>query len=107
MTKAFSLNEMVNGWFVGDFSPSILATKDFEVGIKKYKAGEYEPCHWHKIATEITVVITGTVRMNGEIYSKDSIIVIEPGEVTDFNAITDSITAVIKIPSVKGDKYLE
>lgn len=28
---------MTKGWFVGDFEPSILKTKNCEVGVKSYK----------------------------------------------------------------------
>jgi hypothetical protein len=31
----------------------------------------------------------------------------EPGEGTDFLALTDAITAAIKIPGAKNDKYLK
>jgi hypothetical protein len=33
-------------------------------------------------------------------------VTIEPGEATDFTALTDTTTVVVKMPSVKGDKYL-
>ncbi len=44
--------------------------------------------------------------MNGVEYGQDSIIEIQPGESTDFEALTDTITFVVKIPAVSGDKYL-
>ena len=31
-----NLNEMFKGWFVGNFEPTVLATNDVEVGVKKY-----------------------------------------------------------------------
>ena len=36
------LNDMVKGWFVGNFSPTIYSTNDVEVAVKSYKAGEHE-----------------------------------------------------------------
>ncbi len=74
---------------------------------KKYKAGEYEPTHYHEIAAEITVIADGKVRMNGVTYISGDIILIEPNQVTDFLAITDVITTVVKYPSARDDKYIE
>jgi quercetin dioxygenase-like cupin family protein len=33
------------------------------------------------------------------------IIVLEPGEATSFEALTDAVNVVVKTPSAKGDKY--
>jgi quercetin dioxygenase-like cupin family protein len=44
--------------------------------------------------------------MNGREYNEGEIVVIEPGEATDFEALQDTITTVIKIPCVKDDKYI-
>ena len=98
---------MVKGWFIGNFNPSIYKTNKVEVAIKKYKTGDYEDSHYHKIAKEITVIITGKVEMNKEKYKEGDIIIIEPYETVDFYAVTDVITAVVKIPGVNNDKYQE
>lgn len=96
---------MVKGWFVGNFAPTVLSTNDVEVAVKKYKAGDYESSHYHKIATEITVITDGQVKMNGVTYSSGAIIVIEPNQATDFLALTDVITTVVKYPGANDDKY--
>lgn len=100
------LNDMVKGWFVGNFSPTICSTNDVEVAVKSYKAGEYEQEHYHKIATEITVIVSGIVRMNGVEYGEGDIIVMEPNDVTDFYAVTDAVNTVVKIPGASNDKYI-
>ena len=105
--KIYQLDDMTNGWFIGKFSPTVLATNDVEVAVKRYKAGESESIHHHKIATEITVVIFGEIKMNGVTYSKGSIIVIEPNNPTDFLALTDVTLSVVKYPGANNDKYLE
>jgi quercetin dioxygenase-like cupin family protein len=104
--KLNKLNEMFKGWIVGNFEPSLYKTNDFEVAVKKYKAGDKDEKHYHKVATEITVVVSGMVLMNGVIYNSGDIITIEPGEATDFEALSDSVTTVIKVPCVKDDKYI-
>lgn len=103
--KVFNLEDMTKGWFVGNFAPTVLSTTQVEVAVKKYKAGEYEPAHHHKIATEITVIIDGEVKMNGVIYSAGTILVIEPNSSTDFLALTDVTTTVVKYPGANDDKY--
>ena len=103
--KKYSLNEMKLGWFIGDFEPSVQRTKDFEVAIKNYPAGTREDSHFHKKANEITVIVSGRVKMNDSIFETGDIIVIEKNENTDFTAITDTVTCVIKTPSVIGDKF--
>ena len=101
----YDLNDFFKGWFVGNFDPSIIKTNDVEIAIKKYKAGECESSHHHKIATEITTIISGEVEMNGIKYSDDDIIVIEPGDSTDFKCLADTITVVVKLPGANNDKY--
>jgi quercetin dioxygenase-like cupin family protein len=104
--KLHKLKDMFRGWVVGNFEPSLYKTDDVEVAVKNYKAGEIDEKHYHKIATEITIISDGKVRMNDTIYGSGDIITIEPGEATDFEALEDTTTTVIKIPCVKDDKYI-
>lgn len=104
--KVAKLDDMVKGWFVGNFEPSLLKTNNVEVAVKEYIKGEKEDKHYHKLATEITVIISGRVKMNGIEYKKGDIIVMEPYEATDFEALEDSVNAVVKYPGVNNDKYL-
>ena len=62
------LDDMAKGWFVGNFEPTLVKTNDVEVAVKSYKKGDAEDKHYHKIATEITVVVSGRVKMNNIIY---------------------------------------
>lgn len=103
--KINKLQNMTKGWFIGNFEPTLFNTDQFEVAVKQYKAGEKEEKHYHKVATETTVIVSGMVLMNGKTYNSGEIITIEPGEATDFEALTDTITTVVKIPCVKDDKY--
>ena len=103
--KVSRLDNMKGGWFVGDFEPTCLRTRDFEVAHKHYEAGDVEARHVHRIATEITIIVSGRAMMNGQIFSTGHIIQLEPGEPTDFQALEDTITVVVKVPSVVGDKY--
>jgi mannose-6-phosphate isomerase-like protein (cupin superfamily) len=100
-----NLNDFIKGWFIGDFKPTILNTSDFEIAIKRYKAGDSESIHHHKIATEYTVIVEGEVMMNDSKYKTNDIITIQPNERTNFICLTDVVTVVVKTPSVKNDKY--
>ena len=104
--KKHKIKNFTKGWFIGDFEPSLLQTKHFEVGVKYYKAGDTEDCHMHKTATEYTVIVKGKIMMFNKVFKKGDIIEVEPNEYTDFVALKDTITLVVKTPSVKGDKYL-
>lgn len=104
--KTFRLDDMTKGWFVGDFSPAALKTDAAEVAVKSYESGTKEPKHFHKVAPEVTLIVSGDVMMNDVRYTAGDIILIEPGEATDFEALSDVTTVVVKLPSVAGDKYL-
>lgn len=105
--KTCSINSMKGGWFIGDFEPSILKTKDFEVACKYYKGGEKDGRHVHRVATEITLIVTGTVEMNGKTFGSGDVIMLDPGESCEFVAVSDTTLIAVKHPSVQGDKHLE
>lgn len=102
----FQLKDMVKGWFVGDIQPTALSTIACEVAVKAYQAGEYEPAHFHKIATETTLILEGEVVMCGKTWSEGDIIVLPPGTVTDFRVVRDAKTVVVKVPGALNDKYI-
>lgn len=104
--KHHRLDDMVKGWFVGNFSPVAFRSQDSEVAIKYYTAGDKEATHYHKRATEVTVIVSGIARMLGREWSDGDIITIEPFEATSFEALTDVTTVVVKYPSAPNDKYM-
>jgi len=102
----YKLDKMVGGWFVGAFEPSAFTTDTCEVAVKKYKKGTIEAAHFHKVATEITCIVEGEVLMFGKKWTSGDILVLSPGEITSFEALTDVITTVVKLPGAMNDKYL-
>jgi quercetin dioxygenase-like cupin family protein len=104
-TDVHKLDEMVRGWFVGDFEPTVQRTPEVEVAIKSYTAGEAEARHVHKVATELTAVVSGSVRMDGADLHAGDIVRIPPGQPSDFLALTDAVVVAVKLPAVAGDKY--
>lgn len=104
--RTAKLTDMTRGWFVGNFEPTLVATEAVEVGVKTYTAGDSEARHIHKIATEITVIISGKVRMNDQHFGAGDIIILSPNESTDFEALEETVLTVVKIPGASNDKYL-
>jgi hypothetical protein len=103
--QRFELKNMKGGWFLGDFEPAAFRTPVAEVCCKHYRAGDAELRHVHRVATELTLIVSGRARMNGVEYGAGDIVQLEPGEATDFLVLEDTITVVVKTPSVMGDKY--
>jgi len=53
----------------------------------------------------VTVILFWSASMNGVVLNEGQIITINPGEATDFMAITDVTTVVVKTPGVVNNKY--
>ena len=104
--KLAKLSEFTNGWFLGNFNPSLFKSEDFEVCVKNFKRGDVEAAHFQKVATEVTVVLYGSVRMGDQILQVDDILIIYKGEVFDFEALSDCKVLGIKFPSLPDDKVL-
>ena len=103
--KVSHLHERKNGWIAGDFDGALIRMKEAEAAVQHYVQGASEPWHVHKVATEITVVVQGTVEMFHGRYNAGAIILLEPGEGTSFKALTDAVTVVFKTPSIPSDKH--
>lgn len=103
--EILKLENFTKGWIIGNFSPTLLPTEDFEIAIKNYKKGDKEAEHYHKIATEFTILASGEAIMLGKTFKAGDIIRIDPGDKTSFECIEDCITVVVKTPSVPDDKY--
>lgn len=104
--KKTNLKNFTNGWFIGDFEPSIFKNPNFEVCVKNFSKGEMEDAHFQRIATEITVVLAGRVRMGNINLVENEVLIIHKDEICDFEAITDCKVLGIKFPSLPGDKIL-
>jgi len=100
------LKNFTNGWFMGNFNPVLVNSKDFEIAVKYYQKGDVDNAHYHKIAKEYTVVVSGQVQMNDKIFGEGDIIEVFQNEIIEFRAITDAAIVAIKLPSVQDDKYV-
>lgn len=101
------LQDFVRGWVVGDFNPTLYATQDCEFAVQNFKKGDLEAPHYHKVATEITVIVSGKAKMQNKIVYAGDVVVVNPYEKTGFEALEDTMTAVLKIPGALNDKYMD
>lgn len=104
--KVHKVSNFKKGWFIGDFSPSLLPTREFETAVKFYKQGDHEAAHLHKVAREYTVIGAGKFQINGTEVGPGDIIEIPPGEVADFICLQEGVTFVVKSPSAPTDKHV-
>ena len=93
------------GWFIGDFPDAVFQTKDFEVCYQKNPRGQ-TASHIHKLAHEITLVISGSQICNGEIFSAGDICILEPGDISQIEYLEETEVVTIKTPSIPSDKHL-
>lgn len=102
--KIFRIENMKDGWFVGNFNPTAY-TADFEVGYKFHKKGEKWDIHYHKVSDEITLLVKGKIKIQDTIIKDGDIFVIPSYEIADPEFLEDSYTVVVKTKSNTKDKY--
>jgi hypothetical protein len=92
------------GWFIGDFEGSVWPTKDFEVTYQKNPRSQ-TASHIHKIAHEITLVISGRQICNGQMFEAGDICILEPGDISQIEYLEETEVVTIKVPSCPSDKH--
>lgn len=104
--QIYNTYEFTRGWFLGDFTPSILSTKEFEVGLLKHLQGEKWGYHYHKEATEYNLLLKGTMLFNGKKIEKGTAFTNYPNEIACPIFLEDCQVLCVKVPSVPTDKYI-
>jgi hypothetical protein len=92
------------GWFIGDFDGAVHRTKDFEVTYQKNPRSQ-TASHIHKLAYEITLVISGRLICNGQMFEAGDICILEPGDISQIEYLEETEVVTIKTPSVPSDKH--
>jgi quercetin dioxygenase-like cupin family protein len=103
--KKTRIEDYKRGWFIGDFEPSLLKTKDFEVSYMRHSKGEVWPAHYHKRSEEYNVLIEGKMIIQGQLLVSGDVFMFEKDEIADPVFLEDCKLIVVKVPSVIGDKY--
>ena len=99
------LSDYVRGYFIGNFEPSLLKTKDFEVAVISHEKDEHIPKHYHSIATEYNILLSGKMFINNKTIEPGDIFVFEKNEAVDAKVMESSQVLCVKVPSVIGDKH--
>lgn len=102
----YNIKNFINGWFIGDFNPSIFKNCFFEVAHHKHKKGYIGQLHYHKIAEEVTYIVSGRLVADGKELTSGDMFVYHPKEVSNVTFLEDTDLIVVKWPSVPTDKYL-
>jgi quercetin dioxygenase-like cupin family protein len=104
--KKYKLEDFKMGWFIGNFEPNILKTETFEAGLLFRKKGLYESPHYHAIATEYNLIVSGSMTLNGEDLKTGDIFIVEPNEIVYPTFHEDTYLMCIKTPSIPTDKHI-
>ncbi len=103
--EIYKIEDFTRGWFIGNFTPSVLNSELFEIGLLSHKKGERWPIHFHKIATEYNLLISGMMTIQGKNIIPGDIFILRPGEIADPDFLEDCKIVVIKVPSIPSDKF--
>lgn len=99
------ITDYVRGWFIGDFEPTVLRTKDFEVGVLSHYKGEHWASHYHKDSVEYNVLISGKMIIQGQELNSGDVFVFGKGEIADPVFLEDCTVVCVKVPSIPSDKF--
>lgn len=100
-----NIKNFKNGWFIGNFEPTLLKTKDFEIAHHSYKKGFIGEHHTHKIAIEYNYILSGKAIVSSETLGPGDIFIYEPNDISNVIFLEDTELIIIKTPSIPGDKY--
>lgn len=102
--KISRLENMKGGWFIGDFSPTAFKTNSVEVSYKLHPKGEQWDIHYHRVVTEINLLVKGKMILQDIELNVGDIFVLEPYEITDPTFLEDTELVCVKIPGITNDK---
>lgn len=98
--KIRRIDEMVGGWFVGNFEPTAYKTNQFEVSYKIHPKGQKWDTHYHTHVTEINYLIRGRMILQNTELKTGDIFTLEPFEIADPQFLEDTEIICVKTPSL-------
>lgn len=101
-----NIKNMTRGWYIGNFKPTAYNTKDFEVAYMKHKRGELWASHYHKKATEINLLVKGSMMFDNKQINAGEIFIFQPDQIARPIFLTNCELIVVKVPSSTNDKFL-
>lgn len=103
--KVENIKNFKNGWIIGNFEPSLLKTKDFEVGVHTYGVDHTVDLHFHKLSSEFNYIISGKMVVNGCELQAGDIFVLQPYELSDTKFLEETTIIIARNHSCTKDKY--
>ncbi len=100
-----NIKDYIRGWFIGDFEPTVLRTKDFEVGVLTHYKDEHWPSHYHKDSVEYNVLVSGKMIVQGKELNSGDVFIFNKGEIADPVFLEDCKVVCVKVPSLPHDKF--
>lgn len=102
----WKLSEFTRGWFIGNFTPSILKTCDFEIAKLHHIKNEKWPFHYHVEADEYNILLKGKMILNGQPINEGTLFIIHKNEIACPFFLEDCQVLCIKAPSSPKDKFI-
>ena len=99
-------NEYTQDNSVDEFKPSFFKSSLYEIEILKYKLGEKHIFYYHKISSEINLLLKGKMKINGCNIYTTQIFIYEPKQIICREFLEDCEILCIKIPSINDDNYI-
>ena len=106
------IDEFTNGWFIGDFTPSLFKNPFFEVAHQHHKKGVIGDKHFHKVTTELTYIVKGSMTINNtdtmetQTLKSGHMFTFFANEISSVEFLEDSDLIVVRWPSIPSDKYM-
>jgi dTDP-glucose pyrophosphorylase len=105
--EIYELENYINGWFIGNFEPSILKNSGVELAVMNKKKGiGIHDFHYHEHCIEINVLIKGTMKCNNKIIKENQIFVFNPCVPSVYEYLEDCTFVVFKNKPSNTDKVI-
>jgi len=102
--KIYKHSDMINGWFIGNFSPSVIKTDNFEVCLKDINPNIKDCSHYHLKGNEVTLIVSGILKINNKTLKEGDIFLIEPNEKVFPVCLKKGKIIAIRDCSIKNNK---
>ena len=101
--KHYRMEEMFNGWFAGQFMPSVMQWSGGEIALKKYSAGVVQTSYCHPEADKVYIIFKGCIQLGKEEIGPSHIVLVKAGENPSFTCLEDTLALLL----IRGDKKSE
>uniref|UniRef100_A0A6C0DS33 Nucleotidyl transferase domain-containing protein n=1 Tax=viral metagenome TaxID=1070528 RepID=A0A6C0DS33_9ZZZZ len=105
--EILKLENFFNGWFIGDFEPSVLKKSGVELAVMNKKKGVgANDFHYHENCIEINVLIKGKMKVNNKYIQENEIFIFNPNVPSIYEYLEDCTFVVFKNKPSNKDKVI-